>query len=88
MGRCSIGLRKSADRKECGLTLFEYLLYNGGNGISKGRIRQLFESGKIDSLGIVSGVFPFDEAEAAMLRLIGHPEDECKVILKFDRSED
>lgn len=49
---------------------------------------ELFESGKVDPLGIVSGIFPFEKAETAILRLIQHPEDECKVVLQFDPSED
>ena len=58
-----------------------------GSRLNNGRFDEviaLFESGDIDPRGIISGVYPCEEAEAALLRIIEHPEGECKVVLKFD----
>jgi L-gulonate 5-dehydrogenase len=43
----------------------------------------LFERGSIDPTAILSAVLPCDDAEAAIQQILQHPEDSCKLALRF-----
>ena len=43
----------------------------------------LFERGSIDPTAILSAVLPCDDAEAAIRQILQHPEETCKLALRF-----
>ena len=49
-----------------------------------GEVVQWFIDEKVDPAGLVSHVLPFSDVEKGMELFSNHPEEVCKIILKFD----